>query len=364
MHRRCKINVVLLALAFSSLAHAEPQEVRASLEVRAPDSCGAPRLLLARVERRSARIRFVEPGAGARRVRAEVREVVPRDYRATLSLWSEDGRELVRELRAADCAEAYDALALVIAVTLDPDADLGAEPEENPSEKPTEERGESGAAAEPRTGAGVAKAEPQPSSRPASEAPAIVERRAEVGDLTPSADGSVSALTPSFGLLAAMRSGPAPMVLPGFGMFVGLEGLPGFPERSLVRVSALRHRRGNFEAAGGVADFSLDTLRLDACPFGFGRAGLRAYLCLEAEYGRLEAEGSVTVDGQRRSRPWRSLGAGALVAYSPLPVLELGLLGALEHPLVRDTFQFEPEAFHEVGPVGARLELALGLRLP
>jgi hypothetical protein len=360
MHRRFEVHGMLVVLGFSSLAHAESREVRASLEVRAPEGCGARAPLIERVERRSERIRFVEPGAGVRRVRAEVRAAAAKDYRATLSLWTQDGRELVRELRAQDCAEAFDALALVIAVSLDPDADLRPDPPEKPAPRQTGERSAAQAATPRETNAAAT-----PNSPGRSSADPELNADADRG-VEPASAGRAwtYAPTPSFGVLASVRSGPAPMALPGFGLFVGLEGLPGIPERSLWRLSALRHRRGNFEAEGGVADFELDTLRLDACPVGFGRAELRAYLCLEAELGRLVAAGSATVDGQEETRPWRSLGAAALATYSPISALELGLLGAVEHPLVRDTFQFEPEAFHEVGVVGARLELALGLRLP
>lgn len=349
-----------MALGLSSFAAAEPRPVRASLELRAPDACGAPRALLERVERRSARIRFEAPGAGVRRVRAEVQKLSATEYRALLSLWSSEGRELVRELRAGNCAEAFDALALVIAVTLDPDADLGSEGQggSRPSrssaapassdpasevEAETAERSE-GAAPDRRAAAPAA-----PSERPTQKAAASPSGRP---------------LVPSFGVLGALRSGPAPGVMPGLGLFVALDGLPGFPERSLLRLSAARYSRGDFEASGGVAEFELDALRLDVCPLGLGHGPLRLHGCLELELGELEAAGTATIDARKEARPWRSLGAAASLGYSPLPVLELGALAGLEHPLVRDRFEFEPEAFHEVGPLGARVELTLGLRLP
>src|SRR5687767_14604676 len=100
-------------------------DVRAHLELFAPDGCGTLTELRERVRHRSERVRFVEPGPGVRRARAELRVLPNRALRATLVWWSEDGRELVRELRANDCAGALDALALVLAVTLSPDADSG-----------------------------------------------------------------------------------------------------------------------------------------------------------------------------------------------------------------------------------------------
>ena len=105
-------------------------------------------------------------------------------------------------------------------------------------------------------------------------------------------------------------------------------------------------------------------MRLELCPLGFrlGAAGIRA--CLDGELGELEAVGSGLPDARGAARPWRSVGVSGWAGLWPWPVLELSLSGGLEHPLVRDRFEFNPEVFHEVGPLGGWLSLGVGLSIP
>jgi hypothetical protein len=105
-------------------------------------------------------------------------------------------------------------------------------------------------------------------------------------------------------------------------------------------------------------------LRLDLCPLGAAEALIAVHGCVSGELGVLAAGGSSTLSARTVERPYRSLGAALLLALRPAPFIELELLGALEHPLVRDRFQFVPRVFHEVPPVTARVELGLGARIP
>lgn len=333
--------------------------MRAHLEVVQTAGCGSQAELQARVVRRSTRIRFVEPGPGVRRARAELRPAGNELVASSLSLWTEDGRELVRRLRPARCADALDALSLVLLVSLDPDADLtaaAAEPE--PAQTDASSAGSAGAEA-------TAERE-TPAEAPAAPNPveAVEEGDGSEGEREsiPSS-GSGLGFRPLVGGLGSLRGGPAPGWMPGFGVFVGLTG-PGFPSESVLRLSFTRHRRSGFEVAGGSAEFELDALRLELCPVGLraGVVGLQA--CLQGELGQLEAEGSRTVDARAVGRPWRSLGVSGWVGVRPWPVLELSFAGGLERPLVRDRFQFNPEVFHEVGAVGGWVSLGVGLSIP
>ena len=340
------------------------REVRAHLELVAPDGCGTQAELQERVRKRSERVRFVEPGPGVRRARAELRVLPDRALRATLVWWSEDGRELVRELRASDCASALDALALVLAVTLSPDADpnsttapgsrgSGQEGETAPSRTEADSP-DSGSGSEPAAAAPITVNTSSSNSSPSAD------ERTD-GDGPPS--GVSWGLRPFAGISAGARFGPAPMALPGIGGFVGLT-TPGVPDGGLVRLNLSRHRRTGFAAEGGSAAFELDSLRLDFCPLGAANAPLAVHGCVCGEFGVLAAGGSSTLSARTVERPWRSLGAALLVALRPAPFLELELMGALEHPLVRDRFQFVPRIFHEVPPITARVELGLGVRIP
>jgi hypothetical protein len=367
--------LALAALCSGSEGSAEAPEVRAHLEVVTAGGCGSEAEIAARVGRRSSRIRFVEPGPDVRRARAELRPASNELFAASLSLWTDDGRELVRRVRPARCADALEALSLVLLVSLDPDADLG----ETSAPTPAQEQvpAETGAPDAPASAATRA-------AGPTPAAPARTRKRREGPDAQAEADalelkreseseseseseaaapGSGSRYRPFAGAFASVRGGPAPGWMPGFGVLVGVLG-PGFPSESALRLSVARHGRSGFEVEGGSAEFELDTVRLELCPLGLrlGRAALRA--CIQGELGELEASGSGLPDSRSAARPWRSLGVSGWLGVHPWPVLDLSLSGGLEHPLVRDRFEFNPEVFHEVGPVCGWLSLGAGLSIP
>ncbi|MDQ2645018.1 MAG: hypothetical protein M3020_14470 [Myxococcota bacterium] len=349
----------IAVLCWGSEGSAEAPEVRAHLEVVAGGGCGGEAELAARVARRSSRIRFVEPGPGVRRARAELRAAGNELFAATLSLWTDEGRELVRRVRPARCPDALEALSLVLAVSLDPDAELGEAPAPTPAAEPegstTTEAAPSASASASAAPSG-ASAKPQPRPEPAE-----LEGRERESEPEPSGNGA--RYRPFAGVFGSVRGGPAPGFMPGFGVFAGVLG-PGFPSEFAVRLGVSRHRRSGFRVEQGAAEFELDAVRLELCPIGL-RLGLAFFhACLDGELGELEATGSGLPDSRAASRPWRALGGSGWAGLRPWPVLELSLGGGLEHPLVRDRFAFNPEVFHEVGPVGGWLSLGLGLAIP
>jgi hypothetical protein len=352
------------ALCSGSEGSAEAPEVRAHLEVVTAGGCGSEAEITARVGRRSSRIRFVEPGPDVRRARAELRPASNELFAASLSLWTDDGRELVRRVRPARCADALEALSLVLLVSLDPDADLG----ETAAPTPAQEPAETGAPNAPASAATSA-------ALPTPAAPARRGKRREGPDAQAEADalelkresetaapGSGSRYRPFAGAFASVRGGPAPGWMPGFGVFVGVLG-PGFPSESALRLSVARHGRSGFDVDAGSAEFELDTVRLELCPLGLGLGAAALHACIQGELGELEASGSGLPDSRSAERPWRSLGVSGWLGVRPWPVLELSLSAGLEHPLVRDRFEFNPEVFHEVGPVCGWLSLGVGLSI-
>lgn len=347
----------LVSLVLSVLpARASADEVRAELELVAPSSCATRDELEARVRRRSERVRFVPPNSGGRRARAELRGVGGGAVRVRLVWWSEEGRELVRELDAPTCADALDALSLVLALALDPSAAGSEDPSPEPA-SPGPAGGTQATDGGPPSAAGAPPVSAGPERRPRA-APAVD------GPAPSGASRAGLELRPSGGVLAGARFGIAPSVLPGAGLFVGVRLAPGFPEHVGLRLSATRSRRDAFSAPGGQAEFELDTFRLELCPVGMQAAFVTLDICVEGELGTLEAAGSDTLDPERHARPYRSLGGSAIAALRPLAPLEVGLGAGLAHPLVRDRFSFNPRTFHEVAPLVGRLELSLGLVLP
>src|SRR6476660_7034516 len=105
------------ALLVSAPAFAWAQAAR--LDVDAQPGCSTRDELIARVAARSVRIRFVTDGAGVPMMTARIEAGPKGAVVAELTVVEPDGRRFSRQLEAPSCAAATDALALVVAITLD-----------------------------------------------------------------------------------------------------------------------------------------------------------------------------------------------------------------------------------------------------
>ena len=112
--------VAALLVAAPAAARAEASVAR--LDVDAAPSCSTRDELIARVAARSTRIRFVSDGAGIPVMTARIDAGPKGTVVAELTVVEPDGRRFARRLEAPSCAAATDALALVVAITLDPSA--------------------------------------------------------------------------------------------------------------------------------------------------------------------------------------------------------------------------------------------------
>ena len=127
-----------LVAVTSSAFGADQPEVRARLDLVAPADCATRSELERRVASRSDRIRFVGAGEPVRALTGEIKPIDDQAFQATLTVVEPDGRRSVRRVLTHSCEEALDALALVVAVTLDPSSAFK-EPTPGPpplSEKP------------------------------------------------------------------------------------------------------------------------------------------------------------------------------------------------------------------------------------
>jgi hypothetical protein len=330
--------VVLSGASASPAQVPEPELVRASAEFIATEGCGSRADLLARITRRSERIRFEPNPSPPRRLRVEI---VQREdqFLATLELEQPSGRLSSRTLRAASCDEALEALALVAALSLDPTAstapevDLPAAPDPPPPATP-------------------------PPASPAT-APAAVR-----ADQDPSEGDKTTTVAFSAAALGQLSFGPAPGPLPGVGFAVGVEFETGSAFSPVVRMSYLHSRRGGFTPQTGVGEaaFELNQGVVEVCPVRLGSRSAAVYPCPFFSGGRLLAEGSDALAAETHSRPWWVVGGGVLALFHPLGPLELALAGSVGIPLIRDTFQFAPDApGHVVHAVpGAAWSFGLG----
>ena len=121
MHsERVSLAVVGVLLSSAAASAAAPANT-ARLEVDAAPGCSTRDELIARVAARSTRIRFVNDATGVPALTARI-EAGPRGgVVAELIVEEPDGRRFARRLAAPSCAAATDAVALVVAITLDPE---------------------------------------------------------------------------------------------------------------------------------------------------------------------------------------------------------------------------------------------------
>lgn len=358
--------------AAQSMQAADP--VRASMTVDAEEACATAAALAEQVHERSRRIEFVDDAGDVPSLRIAISAAGARDRVAVLSVQWPDGQRSERRLTARSCDAAVDALGLLIAMTLDPAALVGAGPDTRGEDRAGRGRAgpgaEAGAEAGPGAGAGAeagagAGTDPAPSPNP-SPSPSPnpnpepdTDSNADVGAAHPLGVAHVAA-----GISAQLVTGPAPSAMPGFGLYARLALNGTALWAPAIEVQLARTWVDGLSAPGGEADFALETAQLAVCPLGLQLAAFSAFSCMTGEVGRLIARGSRTYAPQTHREPWTSLGAAVLLSLGLGALLEVEAGFGVAGPLRRDRFSFQPDVFHEVA--GARLSahLGAGMRFP
>jgi hypothetical protein len=332
--------VLLGAANLDAQAAGEPEPVRASVEFRAPPDCGSRADLVARITRRSDRIR-IEDASAPRRLEVEI---TPDGAQlvATLALEQASGRRSSRTLRAPSCDEALEAIALVAALSLDPTASTAPEQEL------------------PITPAPSTVQAPAPSD----------ERAPSVPEEPPASTAERIAFGGSVTLAGQALFGPAPAALPGIGF--SLSGRIDRPSvvAPVLRLGYAHSVRGGFapEEGVGTASFVLDAGTLEACPLRVGTRVVSVLPCALVSGGRLRVSGSEALLAQSHSRPWWVAGGSLLGLLRPVGLLEVQASFSVGIPLIRDVFQFAPAApghvVHSVPGVAYGVGLGAGLAFP
>ena len=327
---RAQAAIVLVVVAGSSRiavtaddsSRAEPPPAR--LEVVAPPQCATAEDLEARVTQRSARIRFSPDSGAGFTLRVEMVTEPSGAVAATLAVAGPDRSRAVRHLGAGTCSEALDALALMIAVLLDPRALVG----------------------------------PPASSAPAEPAAVITE---------PEAPPPPRRWGLAVGAAAHTISGPMPVAAPGLAAGVAAAPEPGTGHRFWSPAARLRWAHdwlADWRAPGGTADFTLDSLELDVCPVALGTAGFAARACAAAIGSRVAARGSQTFMAQSHAEYLVAVGASLWVTLRVAPHIALEGSLAAAPSLRRDSFAFDPNTFYRVAPMTFTGSLGLGVTFP
>ena len=356
-------------------ATAEPQSTAGGppvfIELVPSDVCASSHELARRVAHRSERVRIASSPEGAVVAHVEIRNVGPGAVEATLTMTELSGKRWSRLVRSATCEEALDAIALVLAVAFSPELSPVQEPIPGPAPppRPREPRPPKPPPAEvdDRRRAPPAPAPPAPEPTPPPEPPPPVEPvpaprpvvdRPSEPKVVPSPESAIG----SFGAAASLIRGPAPTIMPGVSVFGSLRW-----NRDSVISPALQLRASHFwmagyAAAGGVANFSLDSGTVLLCPVWLQEHRVSVQLCATAEAGRLLVRGTQTLNGATRARPYVAIGASAAIDIDfgrGVTFISFANGGA---PLMRDSFQFRPAVFYEVPMVVLTAGAGLAVR--
>lgn len=355
------------AFALVAFAAESAPTTAARLEVEAAADCTTRADLAARVRARSPRVSFVEDET-ALGIRARFSAQPPGSVTAELTLTRSGMAPSTRRVVARSCTEAADALALMIAVTLDPtsaEQAATASGTATPGGSETTGGGDSAATAgasaanEPATAAA-------PTPKPVAPAVTATATRSEPVEAEAPPEASVpSTARFDFALAAQAFVGPAPGVMPGVALYA-LVGVDRPRLWSPRLVFGFTHAwRTDVEEQGGTASFLLDAASLDACPIRVNLPRVELLPCASALGGRLSARGADTQNPvEDVVRPYWVLGGSALVTVHLVWHLEASARIAVGGNLVQDAFRFGTNTFHTVGDVTAAGSVGLGLRAP
>lgn len=342
MNRSRRLRVLLAAvltgaescarLAAAQTAAPPAQAEAARLEFRAPSGCSSAEEFAAQVRRRSARLVLVSAGAAARSLRVEIQQAGT-SWRGSIRVVEPDGTSRARQLKARSCAEAIDALSLIAAVTLDPDA-LAEPPEAHPEGKTPPDA-------------------PRPDDRaPSTTKPAPRASQALPVQPAPYARAERSHYRVGVGASAIMVQGVAPALLPGGAISVALELASSRTIAWYARLSLGHAERRGLQEPGGNASFALTQPLLDLCPLRLGPRVLGVRPCAFGGFSWMKAWGEAVAESQPHERLRGVVGVGLSAQLRLSEAIEIIVDGRAGVPLVRDAYALDDVVFYRTARLG------------
>jgi hypothetical protein len=244
-------------------------------------------------------------------------------------------RDTEREIAGASCDEVVEALALIVAISLDPNANIGPLPNARP-------------VAPGPVAPGPVAPGPERLHAPAREPAHVSPQRWR--------------LEPGFGFDA--EGALAPRLALGPRLFLRLaRSDPGALVSSLA-VSAARLGSGSIHTGPEeLAAFTLVALRFEACSFGFASGALRLEPCLVAEGGSVAAAGTHPRGSRTAAVGWAAGGALGRASFDVLNALSVQAAAGAVFPLSRYRFGFvgEPPVY-ETASAGFLLGLGFAVK--
>ena len=320
------------ALGSGAAALAEPdREEPIRLTYQATSRCPDEADFVARIRARTTGARLAWPGEDARTFDVTMDAGPPAT--GSVTVVKADRSAGARRVQADTCADVADALALVIALSIDP----GATP---------------APAAPPPAAAALPGAIEPPPSLPVHAADEVQETHSPAGSR-----GDVFA-----GADLAVTFGAAPSALVGGSPYVGWRANAAGVVDPSVRLALVRGASDTHPAPTGSADFIWTAARLDACPAEWAHGLVRLTTCARLEAGALAVAAGGVGAPETRVRPWFALGLLARAEWSFLrPMFLDAEIGALVRA-TNDRFYFLPDTtVYQVPAIGASGGVGLGV---
>lgn len=260
-----------------------------------------------------------------------------------------------RSLQGDNCADVADAIALVVALAIDPrvrsshdGVALGPYPAlAGPSLFPSSPSRAS------RSSALVAQ------EVPAAPSTTRIEDRRATGVAT----GSLGRHAAYAGADFVVAGGASPNALVTGSPYLGWRANRSAWFDPSLRLAFLRAGTGAVDVpAGGTATFVLTVGQLDACPVAWSGAAVRATACARLEAGALDAAGGSVAGAERSLRPWIAAGPMARAEWLLAPPFFLGAEAGALFRVIQDTFEFRPNIqVYRVPAVGLSAGAGLGV---
>ena len=341
-------------LAFATAPAAAQDTVEpVRLTYQASDGCPDQGGFLARLQGQTSRLR---PSAGedaSRTVYVTLDAGPPATGRVAIT---RDGQPAgTRALQGDSCAEVADAIALVVALAVDPRAPTSLD-DFNPAPYP----GLPATSSSPQPPSTTFRS-PTPVAREPPSTPSMARR--EDRRATGVAASPPGRRAGYAGANFVVLGGASPNALATGSPYIGWRANRSAWFDPSLRLAFLRASSGAIDVStGGTTTFVLTVGQFDACPVDWSRGAVHATACARLEAGALEAAGGNIAGAERSLRPWIAAGPMARAEWSFGPPFFLGVEGGALFRAIQDTFEFRPNTqVYRVPAVGLGAAAGLGI---
>jgi hypothetical protein len=356
-----------LVLGASSVTAQSEGNEAIRLTFAAPPACPDEQAFTAELRARTSRARLAWPGEPARTFRV----TITRNQGATLgnlTIEETGGSSAVREVTGKTCPEVVSALALVMALAIDPHALTTIHP-------PAAETGPKDMAASAPPSLPWWVGLPSDLGPPRLRLLDVDPEHALAAPPLPVWIGpphpELHGFRATAGTMIIGHGAIGPDLEPGAQAFIDI----GRRETDLLepsfRFSVISVAAGTFASGAGTASLHYEALQVDGCPIQVAlETFVRFYPCATFEVGSLQGQGNGSISHENVTRPWAAAGLIGRSSWRIVDHLYLELQGGLNFPFVRDTFllggatKADSTLVYAVPTVGGTVGAGLGVRFP